>query len=316
MEPAERLADYLAGELSADETATVEADLARNPRLRMQLEALRSADAALGGLEPPPLPDGFEDRLRAAVDTELREHLGQQPLAAADAPAGDELGRRRAWRERSWAPALAGAAAVVVVLAGAVLAITNLPSAEDEAGVAMDAPVAEDADEAEEAAPEAMAAPEQGPTIVIRDREIGADDADALLEVPQLREVADRGLDVTAGGELAHAWREALRADVDPLADGEAADLPDDDTGAPDLRVFAEGPVQPADREDVDRCLDALAVDGEVAIPAYVEVLRFEGEAALAYGMVTRDPATGTFRRTELWIVAPDDCALLRFVQN
>lgn len=311
MDPAEQLADYLAGELDADETAAVEAELARDPRLRAQLEAVRRADAALAHLESPPLPDGFEARLRAAVDTELRNQLGEVPAVHA---VTDELGERRT-RRRSWVPALAGAAAGVAILAGAVLAITNLPAADDEAEVALDAP-AEDADVAEEAEPEAMAEPEEaaveGPVIVASNRELGADDADALLDTSELQQLADRRLSVTAGTDVARLWRGALRAE----ADGEAADDAAPAPAEPDLRVFSEGPVDPADRADIDRCLGELEIADEPAIPAYIELVRFEGEPALAYGFVTRDPATSTFTRSEVWVVSRDDCQVLRFSQN
>jgi hypothetical protein len=314
VDPAERLADYLAGELDADERAALEAELARDPRLRAQLDAIRQADAALGQLASPVPPEGFEQRLRTALEDELERQLAPAVRPAA-APA-DELARRRERRFPAWVPRLAGAAAVLVLLAG-VLVTTGLPGTDDavfEAAdapdvAADDAPVAEDApDEPVEGAPEAMAAPGDGPVLMAADRELDEELLAGIVAGPELLEVAQRRLDTEAGRALALRWRDTLRAEA-PVAPE-----PDDADHA-ELRVFSDDPIGPAEREVIDRCLDAILDDAEPAIPAYVELARYAGQDAIVVGLVTRDPATAAFTGTEVWVVDRDTCEVLRFTR-
>jgi anti-sigma-K factor RskA len=100
---------YLLGVLTPEETAAFEAEMARNPALRDDVEHLRVAAEALPGsstqLAPPPELKG---RIMAVVNAEaelLRAAGPEADRAPAPAPR-----RRWAW----WPAGLAGAAAAVV----------------------------------------------------------------------------------------------------------------------------------------------------------------------------------------------------------
>jgi hypothetical protein len=165
VDAAERLADYLAGELDADEHATVEAALARDPALRTQLEHLQRADGALAGLISPAPPEGFEDRLQAALAPALAEELGlvaeaaAVPASAGERIAADELAAARARREarsgatrgRRWLPVVGGVAASLLLLAVAVSVVGPL-GGDDSFEVASGGLDADEVDGAEEPA--------------------------------------------------------------------------------------------------------------------------------------------------------------------
>jgi negative regulator of sigma E activity len=344
---AERLAAYLAGELDADETAAVEAALARDPAVRSSLEALERADAALASLPATQLPAGFERRLRAAIDEELATQL--RPAAdpaAADTrttahphgePARDELASRRARRTPRWMPALAGAAAAVAVVAGAVVGVGVLGGGGDEAVTdSLMTLEADDADGAEAA--DVLPGPGDLPTLVVGDRELDDDLADELLASAELQAVAQRGLAPAEGRSLGDSWRRAFagftavqsQAEAG-VGDDAAADRPDaaedtaeEEAASDDLtalersggvRVLADGPLSEADNEAVDRCLTEVLSGGD-AIPAYLELATYDGEPAVVIGLVTFDPASGTYSRPEVWILDRQDCQVRRFSQG
>jgi hypothetical protein len=157
----ERLADFLAGELDADEHAAVEAALARDPALRAELEHLRRADTALRALERPPPPDGFEQRLHAAVTEELTRlgirpetltgaataGTGEERAGAADRIAADELAAARARREARangprwprWLPAFGGIAASLLLVAVAISVVGPFTGGDDSDTATFDA---------------------------------------------------------------------------------------------------------------------------------------------------------------------------------
>jgi hypothetical protein len=344
---AERLAAYLAGELDADETAALEATLARDAGLRAQLTAMRRADEALGTLAPTELPEGFERRLRAAIDAELATQL-HPAHAEDDAPAihrrapsrSDELAARRERRGWSWLPAFAGAAAAVAVLAAVVVGIGPLGGAGDKAVDTMMSLEADDADGAEEEmAAEALPGPGEAPTLVVGDRDLDEASADELLASIELQAVADQALAPDPGRTIATAWGDALRLAVPggfeagataapgttAEDDAELADDTDTDepmAGSPEqrtagpVRLLTDGALEEEDGEAVTRCLDEVLAGGVDAIPAYVELASFDGEAVVVLGLVTYDPATGGFTRPEVWILDRAECQVRRFSQG
>jgi anti-sigma factor RsiW len=347
---AERLAAYLAGELDADETAAVEAALARDPAVRASLEALQRADAALASLPATELPAGFERRLRAAIDEELATQLRPADApATADArtsarphgePARDELASRRARRTPRWMPALAGAAAAVAVIAGAVVGVGVLGGGGDDADTGTGTMMTLEADDADGAeAADVLPGPGELPTLVVGDRELDDDLADELLASAELQAVAQRGLEPAEGRSLGDSWRRAFagftavqsQTESGLSDDAAAADRPDaaEDTdeeaaASEDLsalersggvRVLADGPLSEADNEAVDRCLTEVLSGGD-AIPAYLELATYDGEPAVVIGLVTFDPASGTFSRPEVWILDRQDCQVRRFSQG
>jgi len=112
----ERVPDYLLGELSPDERAAFEAELARDAALRAEVERLAPVVTRLEGLEPaaweepPPLP----------------------PLRVADEPAAAEAPW---WRRRLALRPLPAAALAAVLLALGVAAGILLGGREDEGAV-------------------------------------------------------------------------------------------------------------------------------------------------------------------------------------
>jgi anti-sigma factor RsiW len=330
VDTADRLAAYLAGELDADERTALEGELGRDPVLRARLGALRRADDALSALRSPEPSPGFDARLRAALDPVLREVLeapGSRSVAAEAGNPADELTARRAQRERrSWVPALVGvAAATAVLVGGGLVAGTLQQGGNDEASVAMDAMESLDgAEEDDERSMTLEAAPAttDGPTIVVSDRDLSADDADAVVGSAELGAVIDRQLDATSGTQFAASWRAALAPGAAMAAD-EPAPESDDVAGAdaaPEVatadRQVLGNELTAEDEQAISRCLDELLAGAPDAIPVYVEVASFEGAPALVVGLVTIDPATGDYRRPEVWVLARSDCQVLRFSQG
>lgn len=321
----ERLAAYVSGDLEPDETAAVEAALARDPALRAELARIRRLDAELAALpdvEPRP---GFDVRLRSAVADEL------------DRLPFDDVAARRASRTpspslRRLGIAAAAAAAVAVVGAGLAQLVTGggddetagmaaLDSAEEGAAGEMDAPEA------------AFAAPPSGPLVVaegravtqdelgtvVADRELFGRLAGPLSETGDPTIVAEAFRDLffvstgRAGGTAA-ADRDATDGDDDAQADTEAA-APDEGRAA---GVSAQLEVQgatPDELEDVRGCLPAVLESDTPVIPLYAEVLTFEGIPALLYVVASPDPATGGYDRAELWVVERDSCQVRFFSQ-
>jgi hypothetical protein len=339
---AERLAAYLAGELDADETAALEAALARDTGLRAQLAAMRHADEALATLAATELPEGFERRLHAAVGAELASqlHATRDEVTVGERPPArhtDELAARRERRAWSWLPAFAGAAAAVAVLAAVVVGIGPLGGAGDDAADTMMSLEADDADGAEEEmAAEALPGPGDAPTLVAGDRDLDEALADELLASIELQAVADQALESDTGRSVATSWADALRLAVPggfeagttaapPTTqdDRETADDTDDALAGTQeqralgpVRLLTDGALDEADGAAVTRCLDEVLAGGVDAIPAYVELATFDGEEVVVLGLVTFDPATGGFTRPEVWILDRVDCQVRRFSQG
>ncbi len=282
MESADRLARHLAGELSPTEAAAVEALLARDPALSADLQAMRRADDALADLSSIAPPDGFDQRLRTAVDRELERALRPGQVVEL-APRG----------RRTWTVPLAAAAAAVIGIAGIGILIDQR-SAPDEDIMALTVPDAADA-QPESAEPETgalLADPESdGTTEAFRAGELPAE--------PTVL-VTNRDLTVEDLEAVLHSWE---------LASVAGAALPDDDARAlaSDWRALLETGARPS--TDVVTCLDTLGDDA--ALPVTVEVARFDGQSVLVFGLVVSD-ATGTAHtEPRVVVVTTDGCTVL-----
>jgi hypothetical protein len=348
---AERLAAYLAGELDADESAALAAAIARDPRLRAELDAMQRADVALGSLAPTDLPVGFESRLRAAVDTELstilrpHEAEGTAPVETASVDDDrtthrwtDQLAARRARRARSWVPAFAGAAAAVAVIAVVGIGVGVLGGGGDMDDAAGDAEMmveADDADGSAEVGTMAAPGPGEGPTVISQDRDVDEDLADELLASIELEAVTDLALDADEGGSFGARWRDALAdfntavgdtaaGDADVAEDAPQMETDEDAAATADrsfvedvtVRLFADAPPSDEDLAGADRCLAEVLTAGTEAIPVYLELATYQGEAAVVVGLVTFDPATEAYTRPEVWVLAREDCQVRRFSQG
>lgn len=384
---AERLADYLAGEMDPDQQRALEAELARDPALRARLQRMREADAALAGLPPAEPAEGFDDRLRAGLAPELRRRLGDERIVASgasthdpdgtagpevehpDLAAEDELSRRReraraGRRMPRWPLAVGGAAAGLALLGVAGAALLGLPGGGDD--LAADAPVTRGADESAGGRTGAGG----GPTVLASDRDLGEGDVSSLLDEPALAALAQRDLGAAEGSALAADFTRVL-VDDDELralegtssasgdaaapepgreeaapeaeapedtddgeaaggeapdgeaADGDAADAePTDDAADAEAGArlrgesFSTGHLDDDARADVRRCLDSLLEDADAPIPAYVEVTRYEGEPAIAFGLLTRSADGERYDRLEVWVLERADCQVRTLQQR
>ena len=278
MEAVDRLAAFVAGELDPSEHAAVAAELAHDPALRAELEALRRADEALAGLDSPEPSEGFERRLDASITRVLAETLPTpQGSEAADqsSAVGDELAARRG-RRRShrWLPAAAGVAAGVAILAG-VITLSDLTGGNDEAAetAALDAdeprmelftqeaePDGESAEaempsaESEGVAPEggeADAGAVDAPVVVAGGRMVDREEVEALTSMEEVVRVADLALGEDEGRALAERFAAALGLE----APDAGANLPEaavpEDGGSDDAAAAGEG-AEAGERAEAD----------------------------------------------------------------
>jgi hypothetical protein len=329
----ERLADYLAGELDADERTAFEAELARDAELRAQLAALRRADEALSHLSSPAPPAGFDERLDARLDRELDDLFGSRT-----APA-DELAERRARRAiPRWVLATSGAAAALIVVAGVGIVaggLGGLDGADD--GLALDEPVSSlDAERGPvpEVGADMTLGLDAGPVIVAEDRAIEDEDVAGLLAVSGPLLLADAQLDPETAARLRPGYLDVLGvgeteapaeapdgADATDDADGAVAaersdDAPQTFEAPAETALRTRGEVEPDDRRAVTRCLDVLMADSPTAIPVYAELAVRDDEPVVVLGLVDEDPSTGTFSRREIWVLSRADCQVRFFSQN
>jgi hypothetical protein len=347
--PAERLAAYLADELPPDERVALEADLARDADLRTQLEHMRAADAVLADLPPTALPDGARDRLLDAVRGELDDQLGpaETPDAAGAAtvvPAAEPTSgdgpraedtftarRRRRDAQRRQVPwaAIGGVAAGLI---GVVVVVTNLQGVGgDSAGdTAADAP----ATESLEAPAEDGAGGPDGPVLLAQGREIDAEVAEELLADATLEAVAGQALDADEAATVGQRYAAALGASAGDdrqfgttSSDGLTADTEEDAAEPEEAPAPEASPAEPAeltvvgDVDDTDRaavatCLDELLADGTTAVPATAELVTFDGEPAVAYGLVSLSPDDDAATRREVWVLTRDGCEVRYFGQS
>lgn len=352
MDRAEQLADYLAGTLTPEEHAALSAELARDADLRAQHEAMRAGDRALDQLSSPTPPTGFEERLDAALADELASILGgSEPAPGAERRAhapdsSDELAARRAGRQRTdagwprWVTAVSGAAAALIVLAGAGVVFSGMLGSGDDAAVTTESMDTDDGGmESAEDQATLQAAPDEGPLLRATDRDLDEDAALAMLDDAEAFAFADRNLDEAGTRELATTYAQALGAAPRAAADDGAAEAEADtaDEGAADQDTAQEdagdaealqGPtdagaplrmdpeISEEQRIHVGRCLETLLGDEAGIVPVYAELTSFEGDPVILFGFVTEDPETDLFTRREVWIVDRDTCQVRLFLQD
>jgi negative regulator of sigma E activity len=307
----ERLADYLAGELSPDEQAAVEAQLAGDAALRRRLERMREADEALSSLSSPPPRAGFEQRLQDALRDELERATASSHAEETVGGAGDELAARRSRRARpSWPVALGGVAAAVALLAVVGIGVSQLAGTGDEAEVALDA----------DEAPEGVAVDEDGPVLLAGDRDLGDEELEALFDDPRLAGLADRGMPPDEGARLAEAFRarfaddEAMRMSATASTDAPQAETMDD--AGPESEADRDRSVADLDAEvraDMRRCLATLLSEGDGLVPAYAEAATYQGEEVLLFGLIAPGADGQRYERIELWVLERDDCQVRTF---
>lgn len=353
MDAAERLAALLADELDADERLALEAELARDPGLRADLDAMERADARLAELQPPAPTAGFERRLDELMTTTLAEVLGDaEPRTVGSGASGadDEFTARRDRSSRRL-QAMIGVAAAAVVLAGSGVLLTSLGSfggddaaetAEDSGAAAVTGSAEPESDPSDESL-ETEAFVTDGPVVVSEDRTLDDDDLDELLAAGELDVVASQRYDDDLGREVAgqfqsdlgvRAPQESGAADLDRDGSGDDSegsdasaedDAPQEEStddgdmavsSVPELLTRDGAPLEPAATADVARCLEEVLSADPGAIPAYAELATYEDAEALVLGLVTLDPETGAFTRSELWVLDRATCQLLRFVQG
>lgn len=333
--------------------ADLAADSALRARLQA-LRVADAALAEFPATEPPDGARQRLDARLAGVLEEVLTAAPAAPVplpttgVASDAPTTaeatgvvpDELAARRRWRAL---PALTGVAAGLVLLAGGVIGLgqTGLLSGGDDQ-LASDSV---DGDMSMEAAP--APAPEDAPppdgltapVVIDEGRTTAADELDGLLDHPELQALAGRSLPADDGALLAARFQQQLLGELegaglaDTGADGpataeeqaeaetddEAGQTPDRAEAAPADAVLLtrDGQVlPPADAAAVRRCLAVLLEAGTQAIPTTIELLEVDGVPAIAYGLVTLDPETEAFTRSEVWTLERADCRVVRFTQS
>jgi hypothetical protein len=325
----EQLSAYLLGDLSHADAAALERALADDPQRAARLDALADALAALGGVDDVGLPDGFEQRLASRLE-------GGGNVVDLDA---ERRARRTQW--------MAGAAAVAVVVFGAVFANNIVGGGSEDATMAGGA----------DSGAESVAGP------VLLDSEVAiADEAALQRRYGQLPAVtALLGTDTEDAPALAEEFVAAVPTTLEGapppaaqpyvMADGEgpvtdAAEARDDDEDAKEQGVTLSGsgggagadagrsvPAAPPERAKVDfeansaakaraptanvrSCLREISADAtEPLVPALIETLRYAGQRAFAFVLVTSSPDSTRLDRTEVWVVSRKDCTTLVFQQ-
>jgi hypothetical protein len=185
-----------------------------------------------------------------------------------------------------------------------------------------------------------------GPVVVAEDRTLDDDDLDELLAGGELEVVASQQYDGDLGRELAGRFQSDLGVRApqgDAAADQERDDSGDDDgdddgddggegdgaaqeestedgdtavSSVPELFTREGSPLEPAAAEAVARCLEEVLSAEPGAIAAYAELATYQDAEAIVLGLVTLDPETDAFTRSELWVLDRSTCQLLRFVQG
>jgi hypothetical protein len=268
-----------------------------------------------------------------AADAAMTTDAAERPI--------DELGerRQRATQRRSglprWATAVSGAAAALVVLAGAGVMVSGVLGGGDDAGTfeTQSLDTADDgempSDDAGDSAAGSIAV--DGPLLLASDRDLDEDAVRALLDDPDAFGLADRDLDAAAADQLSGPYAQALGAQSGseaPTAESDAMDAPesedaaedsadegaDADAGAAELRMGPD--ISRADREQVGACLTELIGTEPGIVPVYAELASFEGSPAILFGLVTESPETGQFTRREVWVVDRSTCEVRLLVQN
>lgn len=307
MDTGERLAAYVAGELDSEEVSALEAELARTPGLRRALARHRRLAQTLEAMPPVDPPAGFSARLHGAVQAEL-DRL----------PVVDELTERRRRHQPRWMPALAGAAAVLVVLAG-VVATLQLGAGDDAADESADTMMTAEVPEPSMAV---------GPVVVDDGRTYDAAGVESLATDERFNEIVEAGLTDAEAEQAAESYRSSAEsgqagdggaaADAEPVeeAAGGAQDAPQPTAPMPaPLQVTGSREVDDEELAAVARCLDPLLAADDTLIPVYAELATFEDAPSIVYGLLARDPEDGSFSRVEIWVVERDTCEVTYFTQ-
>ena len=252
----------------------------------------------------------------------------------------DQLAARRRWRAL---PALTGVAAGLVLLAGGVIGLgqTGLLSSGDDQLATDSAEADMSTGAARERAPQDALTADglAAPVVIDEGRITAADGLDELLTSPDLQALAGRSLPAEEGERLAVRLQEQLLGDVAGAELGAAPETNDGaaaedqveaedeaarqgaeaEGAAPGAGVIVtrdDAVLAPEDAAAVRSCLVVLLEAGTQAIPTTIELLEVDGVPAIAYGLVTLDPETGAFTRTELWTVDRANCQVVRFTQS
>lgn len=333
MDDIDRLSSYLDGALEPDEQRALEAELAGDAALRADLEALRQLDATLSGSLATELPPGARQRLDERLRPVVRELVSEDvPLVAVAAPTTsealdrrDELAGRRA--RRRLPVAIGSVAAGLAILGVGVIGIDRFvgPLGSDDEAASMALDTAQERTESAEAMPEADLAVPDLPIVVDEGRQVSEEDLDLTLTAPALQQLTATALDGAAAEQLADEVQTRLLGDP-PAAAGSAESLGDEaDTDAADTDAAMTGPalttpdgqlLGSADAADVRRCMIELLEVGDAAIPVQVELLEVDGVPAVQIGLVTPDPGTGAYTRSEVWTLQRASCQVLRFAQS
>lgn len=312
----EALSAYLAGEFDAAEAAAFEQRLADEPALARQLDALAGALVGLHGADAADVPEGFEQRLEQRLAAERREQ-----------PADLAAHRARRDRSRTW---LAVGTAAAVLAATAVMAGNLLPrgdgagvdtvAMEESAGRAGVSAGGEEMTAADEDTAAAGAAPVPGPVVIdeqavvadeqaLRQRYADVEEAEHLLGVPlaEARPLA-RSFAEQLGAQMSASRLSPESSATDGAATERAAGQ-HEDVGATAGGAAGQSP-------SGDPCLSTITAGAQAPlVPVRVETLRYDGTEAIAYVLVTAQPGSDVLDRTEVWVVAPEDCATLVFHQ-
>lgn len=137
------------------------------------------------------------------------------------------------------------------------------------------------------------------------------DDTTALSDAPASAETADRA-EPADDGEEAAGDEATEEQDADASTGGRAVTPLQEYGGPADVQLL--GDVGDEDLDAVGRCLTTLTTPVDVLVPAFVELVSFEGEPAIAFALVGAAP-DGTMTRREVWVLERADCEV-RFLRQ
>lgn len=295
----ERLAAYLSGDLDPDEQARIAAMLAGDAGLRARADRIAAADRALADLADVDLPEGFSQRLRAAVQPALDEVLG------------DELAARRVRRAQRARWVTAGAAAAAVAIVGIGTVLTDLGRGGDDIAATSGEP-----ESAEIALDGGLAVPE----VVALGRDLSEADLQSLA--------ASQKFTAALSGQLsaddAETFAERSQGTMDATADqgGQQAVPPaafEDGTtggvGADDEAADGDGDTVTA-RDAAAACLPTVVGSSEQAlVPLYAELATFRGEDVIVFVVLGPRGGSEELTRVEVWVLTVDGCETRYFTQ-
>lgn len=321
----ELLAAYLAGDLSDDKQAAVNARLAREPRLARQLDELAELLTRLHGTDDVTLPQGYTERLRDRLEDERAAAV--VPLAEPQSPPTSGRQERRvapataaASRPadatvtelpRRLSPLLAAAAVLVVLGLLGAAAVAGIGSLSGGAGDAAGEAGGEEAGGAA-ASLEARAADQSTP---LGDPAAGATkaagDGRTRLEQsaepnrgtasPSLPVLSDRrGASRLNLGRLEAVARQALDSTANPRV--RAAAL---------TQAVADAPAFPGGLSP-SACLDDVVAEAPgPVVPVAVRALDVGGRVHLAYAVAQPSEPDGPLATARVIVADAETCRFL-----